>query len=165
MSTEESKPAAASSTEATTNTGAVGVMKPMENHDTSGDHHDDEDHEDVEPSPEWDEGGPSHCGYHETVHDTLMSVGASVHSVVGDPPENVDSGMKQVGNWFQEASYAVRDFMRGDKIVSDDAADAFSSMHKDVAGLMGTAKDDEKKTSEDAPPANSSQPDPVAAAS
>ena len=37
-----------------------------------------------EQSPEWDEGGPSHCGYHETVHDTMMAVGRAVHSVVGE---------------------------------------------------------------------------------
>ena len=112
-----------------------------------GDNHEDDEHEDVEPAPEWDEGGPSHCGYHVTVHDTLMSVGATVHSVVGDPPEPVDSGMKQVGNWFQEASYAVRDYLRGDQAVGDDAADAFTSMKDDVAGLMGNTKD-EKKTCE-----------------
>lgn len=110
--------------------------KHSENHDNHDDYVDDND--DVEPAQEWDEGGPSHCGYHSTVHETLMLVGSAVHSVVGDPPEMMDSSMKQVGNWFQEASYAVRDFWRGDKAVGADAADAFSSMHQDVAGLIGS---------------------------
>mmetsp|Transcript_32510 Transcript_32510/g.67801 ORF Transcript_32510/g.67801 Transcript_32510/m.67801 type:complete len:205 (-) Transcript_32510:193-807(-) len=92
--------------------------------------------EEAEAAQEWDEGGPSHCGYHETVHETLMAVGASVHSLVGDPPENVNSGMKQVGNWFQEASYATRDFVRGDQEVNDDAGDTLSTMKANLTEIM-----------------------------
>ncbi|KAL7556813.1 hypothetical protein ACA910_005248 [Epithemia clementina (nom. ined.)] len=144
-------------TTTTTSGGHSGYDGGEEKHsDNHHDHHDDDDNEDVEPAQEWDEGGPSHCGYHSTVHDTLMTVGATVHSVVGDPPEVVDSGMKQVGNWFQEASYAIRDFLRGDKDVGDDAADALSSMHKDVAGLMGSPNE-EKKTDDGYTPANTTQ--------
>jgi hypothetical protein len=77
---------------------------------------------------EWDEGGPSHCGYHETVHDTLMAVGKSVHSVVGSPPEPVDTKMNVVANWFQEASYAVRDFLRGKSNMSEDVNEIMNTI-------------------------------------
>uniref|UniRef100_A0A7S2MPR8 Uncharacterized protein n=1 Tax=Helicotheca tamesis TaxID=374047 RepID=A0A7S2MPR8_9STRA len=80
----------------------------------------DEDEEEEERG--WDEGGPSHCGYSEMVHNTLMSVGKSVHNVVGDPSESMEKRMKGIGNWFQEASYAVRDCTRGDADLADDAS-------------------------------------------
>jgi hypothetical protein len=61
---------------------------------------------------EWDEGGKSHCGYAEVVHSTLMSVGETVHKLVGEPTPYVEKELKAVGNWFQEASYAARDLFR-----------------------------------------------------
>lgn len=116
---------------------------------------DEEVYEEVDDAQEWDEGGPSHCGYHETVHATLMTVGASVHSLVGDPPEGMQSSMKQVGNWFQEASYATRDFIRGDQEVNDDAGDTLSTMKNNltefVTGSPTNARDvtsEEKKTND-----------------
>lgn len=61
----------------------------------------------------WDEGGRSDCGYSDAVHDTLMSVGQWMHGIVGDPNEEVETNMKGIGSYFQEASYAVRDYRRG----------------------------------------------------
>jgi hypothetical protein len=88
-----------------------------------------DDEEDEEPKP-WDEGGPSDCGYHETIHDALMSVGESVHSIVGDPDESVKNSLGAVGNWFQEASYAVRDIIRGENSedMQEDASQAISTI-------------------------------------
>mmetsp|Transcript_27735 Transcript_27735/g.38998 ORF Transcript_27735/g.38998 Transcript_27735/m.38998 type:complete len:157 (-) Transcript_27735:192-662(-) len=107
------------------------------------DHDDDESH-DLEK--EWDEGGPSHCGYSEGVHDTLMSVGKSVHAVVGDPSDSTRKEIKGVGNWFQEASYAVRDFFSGknDTGLAEDSRDAISV-------LMGTKKEAEGEGEEEKP--------------
>ena len=81
--------------------------------------HDDQDAEDdakfdlYSEEAEWDEGGKSHCGYSEVVHSTLMSVGETVHNMVGDPSPRVEKELKAVGNWFQEASYAARDLLGG----------------------------------------------------
>lgn len=61
----------------------------------------------------WDEGGRSDCGYSDTIHDTLMTLGSWMHSIFGEPSEEMDNHMKGIGNYFQEASYAVRDFRRG----------------------------------------------------
>lgn len=61
----------------------------------------------------WDEGGRSDCGFADTIHDTLMSLGGWMHGILGDPDEEMSSRMKGIGNYFQEASYAVRDFKRG----------------------------------------------------
>lgn len=98
----------------------------------------DTDHEDVSigdddslqaaRATEWDEGGPSHCGYHQTIHETLMAVGKSVHNIVGPPPEQVDSKMNIVANWFQEASYAVRDFLRGKSTMTEDVQEIMTTI-------------------------------------
>lgn len=88
---------------------------------------------------EWDEGGPSNCGYSLSVHETLMSAGESVHKVVGDPSEEVEGVMKEVGKWFQEASYAVRDFVRGDKDVKDDTMEAASEMQNNAVDAVSSA--------------------------
>jgi len=61
----------------------------------------------------WDEGGRSDCGYTDTIHDTLMTLGGWMHGIFGEPSEEMSDHMKGIGNYFQEASYAVRDFRRG----------------------------------------------------
>lgn len=104
---------------------------------------DHQDEDDGAYANEWDEGGPSQCGYHYAIHYTLMTVGKSVHGVVGDPSHGMERGMKTVGNWFQEASYAIRDFCRGNKQeLGDDASEALSTMKDDamavVNDIMGT---------------------------
>lgn len=85
------------------------------------DEEDDHDHEeDNEEIKRWDEGGKSDCGYRDSFHETLMSIGASIHKVVGDPSEKVKGMMKGVGNWFQEASYAARDWKRGEMNIAEE---------------------------------------------
>eukprot|EP00543_Licmophora_paradoxa_P008242 CAMPEP_0202458410 /NCGR_PEP_ID=MMETSP1360-20130828/24888_1 /ASSEMBLY_ACC=CAM_ASM_000848 /TAXON_ID=515479 /ORGANISM="Licmophora paradoxa, Strain CCMP2313" /LENGTH=168 /DNA_ID=CAMNT_0049078939 /DNA_START=35 /DNA_END=541 /DNA_ORIENTATION=- len=90
---------------------------------------------------DWDEGGPSQCGYSETVHSTLMTVGEAIHGVIGDPSPHVEENLKQVGVWFQEASYATRDILRGNKLMVDED-------ELKVSSTMGNGKEDDKKTEE-----------------
>ena len=87
---------------------------------------DDDEHENE--VKEWDEGGKSHCGYGDSVHDTLMSIGASIHKVVGEPNEGVQGTINSIGNWFQEASYAARDLQRGKMDVAEETAAAMKSV-------------------------------------
>jgi hypothetical protein len=61
----------------------------------------------------WDEGGRSDCGYSDTIHDTLMTLGGWMHRIFGEPSHEMSAHMEGIGNNFQEASYAVRDFSRG----------------------------------------------------
>lgn len=61
----------------------------------------------------WDEGGRSDCGYSDQVHDIFMTIGETVYSMFGEPSEQLQKPMKGIGTFFQEASYAVRDFQRG----------------------------------------------------
>eukprot|EP00542_Grammatophora_oceanica_P017379 CAMPEP_0194027500 /NCGR_PEP_ID=MMETSP0009_2-20130614/1647_1 /TAXON_ID=210454 /ORGANISM="Grammatophora oceanica, Strain CCMP 410" /LENGTH=151 /DNA_ID=CAMNT_0038666591 /DNA_START=105 /DNA_END=560 /DNA_ORIENTATION=+ len=82
----------------------------------------DEDDLEIKEDGDWDEGGPSHCGYHETIHNALMGVGQSIHKIVGDPSPGTEESLKSVGAWFQEASYATRDIMRGQKVDLDPTA-------------------------------------------
>jgi hypothetical protein len=94
---------------------------------------DDEEEEleqEEEAIKEWDEGGPSDCGYNETIHSTLMSVGKTVHTVVGAPGERVRSVQTTIGNWFQELSYAARDIVRGEntKEMHEDATTAVMTL-------------------------------------
>jgi len=117
-----------------------------EDNPVSDEEHDDEEDDDLySAEAEWDEGGPSHCGYGETLHNTLMSVGRSVHKLVGDPSPTIGKEMRAVGNWFQEASYATRDFMSGKHAdVHNDAVEAINDL---VSG--GTMKDEKKEGEED----------------
>jgi hypothetical protein len=101
---------------------------------------DEEEHEEG-PAKEWDEGGKSHCGYNEIVHDTLMKIGETIHKVVGEPNDTVYSAMKGIGNWFQEASYAARDVQRGNMDVAEEAVQAIKSM---VTGDEDDRKDAEE---------------------
>jgi hypothetical protein len=96
--------------------------------------HEDDENEDEEfhKVTEWDEGGSSHCGYSESVHETLMTVGGSLHGVVGDPPQAVEKKMNTVSNWFQEMSYAIRDFWRSEGNMTEDIQDVVNSvMHSE----------------------------------
>lgn len=77
----------------------------------------------------WDEGGPSDCGYSESIHSVFMSVGEGVHNLVGAPSEKLVSLQKSIGNWFQELSYTTRDIVRGEN--SED-------LHEDAATAMRT---------------------------
>ena len=61
----------------------------------------------------WDEGGLSDCGFSILCHETLMSIGGCMHHIFGEPSDKMSRNMKGVGNYVQEASYAVRDFRRG----------------------------------------------------
>jgi hypothetical protein len=89
---------------------------------------DDADISQCSAKSEWDEGGASQCGYNQIVHDTLMSVGKTVHSILGDPPEVVQKEMKSVSGWFQEASYAVRDYTRGNANIEQDTHEVVSTI-------------------------------------
>mmetsp|Transcript_24245 Transcript_24245/g.69726 ORF Transcript_24245/g.69726 Transcript_24245/m.69726 type:complete len:239 (-) Transcript_24245:398-1114(-) len=111
---------------------------------------DDLDGKELDEDLEWDEGGPSQCGYSEPVHGVLMSAGAAIHRVVGDPGEGVKVGMRRIGNFFQEASYAVRDVVRGDAGVKDDARNAWKEMvgaheGEDGEGGVGPGEEEEGK--------------------
>jgi hypothetical protein len=86
------------------------------------------DDEDCPPVKEWDEGGKSHCGYNDYIHDALMLIGERIHKVVGDPNEQVRSAVKGIGNWFQEASYAARDVRQGKMDVGEETADAIKKI-------------------------------------
>mmetsp|Transcript_25378 Transcript_25378/g.39848 ORF Transcript_25378/g.39848 Transcript_25378/m.39848 type:complete len:146 (-) Transcript_25378:307-744(-) len=81
---------------------------------------DEQEEDDNEEFKAWDEGGKSDCGYRDSLHDTLMAIGASIHKVVGEPSEKVRKAMKGVGNWFQEASYAARDLKRGEMNIAEE---------------------------------------------
>ena len=87
----------------------------------------------------WDEGGRSDCGYGDGVHDALMSMGSAIHKVVGEPSEHVVQAMNQIGNWFQEASYAARDLKQGNMNVGEETMDAVKSV------VSGNPEDDEEK--------------------
>lgn len=110
---------------------------------------DDLEGKELDEDLEWDEGGPSQCGYSEQIHGVLMSAGAAIHRVVGEPGEGMKVGMRRIGNFFQEASYAVRDVVRGDADVKDDARNAWKEMvgaHKGEG--EGPADDDEGEVEE-----------------
>lgn len=86
----------------------------------SDDERDEQEEDDHEEFKGWDEGGKSDCGYRDSFHDTLMAIGASIHKVVGEPNERIKKAMKNVGNWFQEASYAARDLKRGEMNIGEE---------------------------------------------
>ena len=124
-----------------------------EDHHPDDEHNSDEEHEEEEHEEEvkeWDEGGKSHCGYGETVHETLMSIGANIHKVVGEPSEGVQNAMKSIGNWFQEASYAARDLKRGKMDVAGETAAAMKSV---VSGDEDENKEEEGEEADGEHPA------------
>lgn len=140
---------------------AAAAPVPPTNYDTDGGNRtdgaetdeegaaDDLEGKELDEDLEWDEGGPSQCGYSEPFHGVLMSAGAAIHRVVGDPGEGMKVGMRRIGNFFQEASYAVRDVVRGDAGVKDDARDAWKEMVGAHEG-EGPADDDEGKENDGA---------------
>ena len=140
---------------------AAAPAAPPTNYDTDGGNRtdgaetdeeggaDDLEGKELDEDLEWDEGGPSQCGYSEQIHGVLMSAGAAIHRVVGEPGEGMKVGMRRIGNFFQEASYAVRDVVRGDADVKDDARNAWKEMvgaHKGEG--EGPADDDEGEVEE-----------------
>lgn len=130
-SVEASSPEATTNEAMTTEVATAEQLPPPVDHVEDLDEEDDDDEAlDVdEAAPkEWDEGGKSHCGYSDQVHDTLMLIGQSIHKVVGEPNETVQSAMKGIGSWFQEASYAARDLQRGKMNVGEETAAAIKSM-------------------------------------
>jgi hypothetical protein len=70
-----------------------------------------------------------------------MKIGETIHKVVGEPNDRVYSAMKGIGNWFQEASYAVRDVRRGKMDVAEETVQAIKS--------MVTRDEDDRKDTED----------------
>ncbi|KAL7552047.1 hypothetical protein ACHAWF_015280 [Thalassiosira exigua] len=76
----------------------------------------------------WDEGGRSDCGYSDSVHDVLMSVGEAMHSWFGDPSDSMQAHMKGIGSYFQEASYAARDMKCGHFNMIKETKDAGNAM-------------------------------------
>eukprot|EP00579_Thalassiosira_antarctica_P000160 CAMPEP_0201866244 /NCGR_PEP_ID=MMETSP0902-20130614/892_1 /ASSEMBLY_ACC=CAM_ASM_000551 /TAXON_ID=420261 /ORGANISM="Thalassiosira antarctica, Strain CCMP982" /LENGTH=172 /DNA_ID=CAMNT_0048391173 /DNA_START=140 /DNA_END=658 /DNA_ORIENTATION=+ len=105
---------------------------------------DDDEEENEKVDKEWDEGGKSHCGYSDSVHDTLMSIGESINKVVGEPNDGVQNAMKGIGNWFQEASYAARDLQRGKMDVAEETV---AAIHSYVSGDEED-KEEDKETEE-----------------
>mmetsp|Transcript_19249 Transcript_19249/g.40590 ORF Transcript_19249/g.40590 Transcript_19249/m.40590 type:complete len:123 (+) Transcript_19249:96-464(+) len=94
--------------------------------------------DDIEEVPVgWDEGGRSHCGYSDMVHDTLMSIGESMHSMFGEPSETLQMRMDEIGNYFQEISYAARDFKCGKLSMKDVALNGGD----DISVLSGDEDD------------------------
>jgi phage-related protein len=68
-----------------------------------------------------------------------MSMGSAIHKVVGEPSETVIEAMNQIGNWFQEASYAARDFKQGNMNVREETMQAVKSV------VSGDDEDEEDK--------------------
>ena len=165
-------PAAASTSSPT----AAAASAPPTNYDTDGGNRtdgaetdeegvDDLEGKELDEDLEWDEGGPSQCGYSEPIHGVLMSAGAAIHRVVGDPGEGMKVGMRRIGNFFQEASYAVRDVVRGDAGVKDDARNAWKEMVGAHEGEgEGPADDEEGKENDGAATGAAAGTSPTAAA-
>jgi hypothetical protein len=165
-STSSPTAAAAGSTSSPT---AAAASAPPTNYDTDGGNRtdgaetdeegvDDLEGKELDEDLEWDEGGPSQCGYSEPIHGVLMSAGAAIHRVVGDPGEGVKVGMRRIGNFFQEASYAVRDVVRGDAGVKDDARDAWKEMVGAHEGEGPADEDEDGKENDGAAAGGSSSP-------
>ncbi|CAB9499037.1 expressed unknown protein [Seminavis robusta] len=126
LETIDYKPPASSASAANSNMMEDEKKLDVDDRDNDGE---DADVDLYDEEAEWDEGGKSHCGYSEAVHSTLMSVGESVHKMVGEPTPRVEKELKAVGNWFQEASYAARDlFGTSNSGMKEDAMDAVKTV-------------------------------------
>jgi hypothetical protein len=66
----------------------------------------------------------SNKGYGDRVHNVLISIGSTIHKVVGEPSAAVVDAMNQIGNWFQEASYAARDLKQGNMNMREETMQA-----------------------------------------
>ena len=124
---------------ANTAANAATTASPLEDRDDDDDPDDDED---AGAPKEWDEGGLSHCGYGDSVHDTLMSIGETIHKVVGEPGDGTQGVMRGIGTFFQEASYAARDAQRGELDVKGEAREAMKSV------VSGDEENDQKEEEE-----------------
>ena len=127
-------------------------------HDDDDDHHNEENDAQFDlysEENEWDEGGKSHCGYSEVVHSTLMSVGESVHKMMGEPSPRVEKELKAVGNWFQEASYAARDLFSSPKEGEDSSGNGMKedAMEAVKTLLRGGSKMERSQDEENTDPA------------
>ena len=89
----------------------------------------------------WDEGGRSHCGFQDGIHDVLMLIGASVHSLFGEPSESLKDRMVEIGNNVQEISYTVREWKRGQTMEESLRA---ASENDDVSSLGSECSDGEE---------------------
>eukprot|EP01083_Nonionella_stella_P056792 149360_1 len=84
-----------------------------------------------------------------------MSIGETIHKVVGDPNEGVQGAMQSIGNWFQEASYAARDLQSGNMDVAGETAAVMKSVvsgdedDNQEDGEVGADADAEMKDGED----------------
>ena len=96
---------------------------------------DEDDDDEFAPPRRWDEGGRSDCGYSDSVHDTLMSIGGFLHGIFGEPSPETEQKMMGIGSCFQDASYTVRDFQRGEANVKEE--------------LRGTSEDEEEDEEEE----------------
>lgn len=94
-----------------------------------------DDDNEFAPPRRWDEGGRSDCGYSDSVHDTLMSIGGFLHGIFGEPSPETEQKMMGIGSCFQDASYTVRDFQRGEANVKEE--------------LRGTTEDEEEDEEEE----------------
>ena len=104
---------------------------------------DEEDELNEDDVTHWDEGGRSDCGYRDSVHETLMTMGSAIHKIVGEPSHKVVEAMNQIGNWFQEASYAVRDLTQGKMNVREETMNAVKSV------VTGENMEEEDRVEED----------------
>ncbi len=95
----------------------------------------DDDDDEFAPPRRWDEGGRSDCGYSDSVHDTLMSIGGFLHGIFGEPSPKTEQKMMGIGSCFQDASYTVRDFQRGEANVKEE--------------LRGTKSEDEDEEADE----------------
>lgn len=146
LETIDYKPPAVATSNSPTNNTMSPPTSTLSLDEKKMDDNDQENDEEVDlysEEAEWDEGGKSHCGYSESVHATLMSVGESVHGMIGEPSPRVEKELKAVGNWFQEASYAARDLFgtpqegqEGSVGMKEDALDAVKTL------LRGGSKDE-----------------------
>jgi hypothetical protein len=119
---------------------------PSPENDGHGDpasYDEDDDEKSVEAVKPWDEGGPSDCGYSDTIHATLMTVGKTVHTVMGAPGAKIAKVQTNIGNWFQELSYATRDIWRGE---TQDAASAIKTV---MTGGLAEDENEEGGATED----------------
>ena len=50
---------------------------------------------------QWDEGGQSDCGYSDSVHETLISIGKCMYGIFGEPSDTLHGKMKGIGSYIR----------------------------------------------------------------